>query len=94
MRERLEENRKNGERAEKEAKLRWNLSGYSMERSTNGEDFIARKKEYLVFGKVVETKHVEIKYGDSSLSEAQEKLKKKKSNYVVDRYTEDDIHFY
>jgi len=94
QRGRLEENRKNGERAEKEAKLRWNLDGYTMERSSTGEDFIARKKEYLLFGKIVETKHVEVKYGDSPLSEEQEKLKKRKSNYVVDRYTEDNLWFH
>lgn len=93
-REIITQNRENGLRAEKEAKLRLRLNGLSVERSPKGEDFIVRKKEFLYWGKIQKTMHVEVKYGNSKLSTHQEKLKNKKSNYKVIRYTEDDMIFF
>lgn len=82
----IEENRKNGRQAEREVKLKYNLRGYSMERKHTGEDFVARKRKYVITGPVVRTKHIEVKSGNSDLTDLQKKMKKKKSNYKIEKH--------
>lgn len=80
----LEENRIKGRLAEDIVKTRYFLSGYEVERTGKGHDFRVRKRDIFT-GRVIESKLVEVKSGNAELSELQHKMKKRKSNYRVER---------
>ena len=79
----ISENRARGKAGEEAVKFNYSMRGYEMERSPRGKDFIARKRD--AFGRVIETKHVEVKTGKAKLSPLQQKTKKSKRNYKVER---------
>ena len=80
----LNENRRKGKAAEESYKLRAQMSGYEVERTSRGHDFKVRKRD-RVTGNVTYTGYREIKSGNAKLSKFQRKTKKKKSNYKVIR---------
>jgi hypothetical protein len=83
-REVLAENRARGRAGEDLVALRYTLAGYEVERKHCGHDMRVRKRD--IFGRVVETRPVEVKTGPGArLSKLQKKTKKKKSNYRVER---------
>ena len=79
----LKENKRRGRAAEAQVKFDYQLKGYEVERTGRGHDFRVRRRN--VWGKVVESKVVEVKSGNAKLSKLQNKTKKKKSNYKVER---------
>jgi len=80
----LEENKIKGKLAEDIVKTRYFLSGYEVERTGRGHDFRVRKRDIFT-GRVIESKLIEVKSGSAELSELQHKMKKRKSNYKVER---------
>ena len=83
-REVLGENRHRGRLGEENVKMGLQLRGYEVERSPKGKDFIVRKRDFLS-GRVISTKHIEVKTGGAKLSKLQQSTKRKKSNYQVIR---------
>ncbi len=84
QREQLEENRRKGKAAEDAVRLKYALEGYEVERTGKGSDMRVIRHD-LFTGKVTGSKLVEVKAGDAKLSKLQEKTKKKKSDYKVER---------
>ena len=86
QRETIEDNRREGKRAEEATVLDYSLRGYAMERTGRGHDYKATRHDILS-GKVTDTKYVEVKSSRTApLSELQQKTKKKLgSKYVVER---------
>lgn len=82
-RELLKDNIAQGKIGEDLAELKYTLSGYEVERTGKGHDFRVRKRD--IFGRVVESKVIEVKTGKSKLSKLQKKTKRRKSNYKVER---------
>jgi len=80
----IRENQRKGRAAEDMVRMNYALRGYEVERTGKGHDFRVRKRN-LFTGRVVESKVVEVKSGKSNLSKLQQKTKKKKSNYKVER---------
>lgn len=78
----IAENKEQGRRGEESARMKLALQGYEVERSPRGKDFVARKRN-LFTGKVIQTKHIEVKTGKAKLSKLQQKTKKNKKNYQV-----------
>ncbi|MFH0954607.1 MAG: hypothetical protein V1777_00690 [Candidatus Micrarchaeota archaeon] len=64
--------------------MRYQIKGYDVERTPHGKDFVVRKRSVWT-GRVIETKHIEVKTGGAKLSKLQRKMKKEKSNYRVER---------
>lgn len=64
--------------------MRAQLAGYEVERTGRGSDFRIRRRDMLT-GRVVESRLVEVKTGNSKLSKLQKRTKKRKSNYKVVR---------
>ena len=84
-REVLSENRRMGKTGEDLVRIKYATQGYDVERSPHGKDFVVRRRSVLT-GKVIETKHVEVKTGKAKLSKLQQKTKReKKGNYHVER---------
>lgn len=83
-RERIRQNRRKGKAAEDQVEMELQMEGYEVERTHEGSDFKAKRRDMLT-GEVVEEKKVEVKSGRASLSESQEKEKKKSDNYEVRR---------
>lgn len=83
-RERIRRNRRKGKAAEDQVETELMMEGYEVERTHEGADFRAKKRDLLT-GEVVEEKKVEVKSGRASLSESQRKEKKKSDNYEVRR---------
>lgn len=75
--ERLRRNKIKGKAGELEARVMYNLRGYEMERSPISKDFIARRRNPLNPGQVVETKNIEVKTGNARLSRRQKERKEK-----------------
>jgi hypothetical protein len=75
--ERLRRNKIKGKAGEFEARVMFNLSGYEMERSPIGKDFIARRINPLNPDQVIETKNVEVKTGNAKLSKRQKETREK-----------------
>jgi len=80
----IRDNQRKGRAAEDAVRMDYILRGYEVKRTGKGHDFRVRKRD-LFTGKVVESKVVEVKSGKSNLSKLQQKTKKKKSNYKVER---------
>ena len=60
------------------------MEGYEVERTHEGADFRAKRRDLLT-GEVVEEKKVEVKSGNAQLSESQKKERKRSDNYEVRR---------
>ncbi|MEM2947608.1 MAG: hypothetical protein QXN96_05170 [Candidatus Bathyarchaeia archaeon] len=82
-REVLEYNYTKGKIGEDLVAMKYTLMGYEVERTGRGSDFRVRKRD--IFGRVIESKVIEVKTGRSKLSKLQKKMKKKKSNYRVEK---------
>lgn len=80
----IRENRRKGKIAEDIVKMSYILRGYEVERTGRGHDFRVRRRD-LFTGRVIESKVIEVKSGKAKLSKLQQKIKKKKSNYKVER---------
>ena len=78
-------NKRRGAAAEDHAMFEHRLSGYEVERTGRGHDYVRRKRD-LWTGRVTKTQYVEVKSGKAKLSKLQTKTKrKKKGSYVVKR---------
>lgn len=80
----MRRNRQRGKAAEDLVEMELQMEGYEVERTQEGADFKARKRD-LFTGDVIEEKKVEVKSGNASLSEKQKQEKKKSDNYEVRR---------
>ncbi|RLJ01426.1 MAG: hypothetical protein DRP10_04100 [Candidatus Aenigmatarchaeota archaeon] len=80
----IKENQRKGKMAEDIVKMKYLLHGYEVERTGKGHDFRVRKRD-LFTGKVTESKVIEVKSGRAKLSKLQQKIKKRKKNYKVER---------
>jgi hypothetical protein len=83
-REQIRLNSRKGKAAENQVRTELQMEGYEVERTHEGADFRAKKRDLLT-GEVVEEKKVEVKSGRASLSEKQKREKKKSDNYEVRR---------
>lgn len=77
----MERNRQQGEWAETMVRTQYALSGHEVEKVHRGADLRVRKRDPFT-GRVISTRLVEVKSGNSPLSPLQEKLKKKKRTKV------------
>lgn len=77
-------NQRKGQMAEEQAKMDWAMSGYEIEDVHEGADFIARRRDPFT-GRIQEEQKVEVKSGNSRLTERQRREKRKSDNYVVER---------
>ncbi len=84
-RETLENNRRRGKAAEDMFVFHHTLMGHEVVRTGKGHDFKVRERDFIT-GKVTKTYYSEIKSGNAKLSDLQQKTKRKKSNYRVERY--------
>jgi len=80
----IKENQRKGKIAEDMVRMKYLLRGYEVERTGKGHDFRVRRRD-LFTGKVIESKVIEIKSGKAKLSKLQQKIKKRKKNYKVER---------
>lgn len=83
-RERINRNSRKGRAAEDQVEMELRMEGYEVERTHEGADFKAKRRDMLT-GDVIEEKKVEVKSGRASLSEKQKKEKKRSDNYEVRR---------
>jgi hypothetical protein len=83
-RERARRNRRKGKAAEKQVEMELNIEGWEVERTHEGSDFIARRRDPHT-GEVVEEKKVEVKSGNARLSERQKRERERSDNYGVRR---------
>jgi hypothetical protein len=75
-REQLRKNIAKGKAGELEARVMYNLSGYSMEKLLSpGPDFKATKRN-IITGDIISEKTVEVKTGKSKIRESQKKADK------------------
>ena len=89
--ETLRRNQSRGKAGEEQAMMRDRLSGYEVERTGKGHDYVRRKRNIMT-GRVTKTEYVEVKTGNAKRSPLQEKTKKKKKgNY---RTVREDPFFY
>jgi len=80
-RETLERNRQKGRWAEDVVAMQYALSGHEVERVHKGADLRIRRRDPFT-GRVISTKLVEVKSGDSPLSPLQKKVRKKKRTRI------------
>jgi len=81
----LSESQRKGKAAEEIIKLRYEILGYEVERTGRGHDYLVTKRN-LFTGKIIDRKYIEVKYGDSPLSELQwESSRKHRGHYKVER---------
>jgi hypothetical protein len=73
----IRDNQAKGRAAEDQAMMRDRLSGYDVERTGKGHDYVRRKRD-IITGRVQKTEYVEVKSGNAKLSPLQKKTKKKK----------------
>lgn len=84
-RERVRRNQRKGRAAEDQVEMELRMEGFDeVERVHEGADFRARRRDLLT-GEVVEERKVEVKSGNSELSERQKKEKRRSDNYEVRR---------
>jgi hypothetical protein len=87
----IRHNQAKGKAGEEQAMMRDTFSGYEVERTGKGHDYVRRKRDILT-GRVKKTEYVEVKTGNAKLSTLQKKTKKKnKGDYETIR--EDPIFF-
>ena len=78
------ENQEQGKAGEEQIKNKWKSYGYDVERTGKGHDWKATKKDFWTGKK--ETKYIEVKTGNSELSDLQKKKKRQMGKkYVVER---------
>ena len=78
------ENQRKGKAAEEIIRQRYGLLGYEVRRTGRGHDFLVTKRD--IMGKVINKKYIEVKYGDSPLSEVQfESMREHRGHYKVER---------
>lgn len=78
------ENRKKGRAGEEITRMNYAIRGYQVTRTGRGSDFHVTKRDVL--GRVVDRKDIEVKTGNSPLSELQEETKKReRGRYRVER---------
>ena len=80
----IRDNQRKGRVAEDIVRMRYLIRGYEVERTGRGHDFRVRKRNPFT-GRVIESKLIEVKSGRANLSKLQQKIKRKKSNYKVER---------
>jgi len=80
----IKDNQRKGKVAEDIVRMRYWMKGYEVERTGRGHDFRVRKRDPFT-GKVIESKLIEVKSGRANLSRLQQKMKRKRSNYKVER---------
>ena len=77
-------NRRKGAAGEEIVSMNYGLRGYEVTRTGRGSDFHVEKRDIL--GRVVDSRDVEVKTGQSQLSELQEQTKKRmRGHYTVER---------
>jgi len=81
----LEQNKLKGKMAENLAAMELMMQGYKVRKVHKGKDFEAIKVDPFT-GKIVDRKFVEVKAGNSRLSEAQKRSKRRSKKYEVWRY--------
>ena len=78
------ENQQQGKEGEDAVRQKYEFNGYKMERTGHGHDFKATKKNWWTGEK--ESKYVEVKTGESQLSDLQKRRKRQLGKrYVVER---------
>jgi len=78
------ESQRKGKAAEEIVKQHYQLRGYEVTRTGRGHDFKAIKRDLL--GRIVDVVYIEVKYGDSQLSDVQwESSKEHRGHYRVER---------
>lgn len=83
----LRENRKKGKAAEEIIEQRYALRGYDVERTGRGHDYLVTRRDPFT-GRIIDRAYIEVKYGDSSLSDLQwESSQEHKGHYRVERVT-------
>jgi hypothetical protein len=84
-REIIRENQSKGKEGEEHIRRKYEFNGYKVERTGKGHDFKAERKDWLTGKK--ETKYIEVKTGNSKLSDLQRKKKRQygRSKYVEER---------
>ena len=80
------ENRRKGKAAEEVVTQRYQLLGHEVVRTGRGHDFKATRRDLM--GRVVDAVYIEVKYGESPLSELQwESRREHRGHYSVERLT-------
>ncbi|MDE1844430.1 MAG: hypothetical protein KGI10_03780 [Thaumarchaeota archaeon] len=80
------ENQSQGRQGEEQARREYEFSGHEVERTGKGHDLKVTKRDWLT-GKKGKPKYVEVKTGNSKLSELQKKKKRQYgSRYIEKRY--------
>lgn len=81
----IRENQSRGKDAEEHIKRKYEFNGYKVTRTGRGHDFKAEKRDWLSGKK--EIKHIEVKTGNSKLSDLQRKKKRQfgRGKYVEER---------
>ena len=81
----LSESQRKGKAAEEIIKLRYEILGYEVERTGRGHDYLVTKRNPFT-GKIIDRKYIEVKYGDSPLSELQwESSREHRGHYKIER---------
>ncbi|HEC92418.1 MAG TPA: hypothetical protein ENI51_05425 [Candidatus Atribacteria bacterium] len=80
----IRDNQRKGKVAEDIVRMKYWMRGYEVERTGRGHDFRVRRRDPFT-GRVIESKLIEVKSGRANLSKLQQKMKRKKSNYKVER---------
>jgi len=73
-----------GRLAEEIVKMRYLTRWYEVKRTGKGHDYYVRKKDPWT-GRIIDEKFIEVKANKSRLSKLQQKMKKRKRNYKVER---------
>lgn len=78
------DNQHQGKSGEEQIRQKYEINGYKVERTGRGHDLRAKRQNWLTGKK--ETKYIEVKTGNSSLSKLQKKKKRQfGSKYIVER---------
>lgn len=79
-----QENQRKGKAAEEIVRQHYQLRGYEVTRTGRGHDFKAVKRDLQ--GRIIDVVYIEVKYGDSQLSDVQwESSKEHRGHYKVER---------
>lgn len=74
---RLQTNVVKGNMKEQTTGVAWEMRGYDVKKIHKGADFVAQKRDLLTGNKVGKPVYIESKSGNSRLSKAQKRMKKK-----------------
>ena len=81
----LEQNKFKGKLAEDLAAMQLMIEGYEVRKVHKGKDFVAVKRDFFT-GEIIDRKFVEVKAGNSQLSEAQRRSKARSKKYEIWRF--------